>query len=184
MRRGAHDPMGQVFGPYSDGNRRRTLHAVGGTLTRAQCLRLLAEGKVGRVVATARALPIVRPVNYIFDGDDAGDIVIATDDGELSDAAADNIVAFEIDDVEGVGTDWSVVVIGLAQRLTDLPALSRARALGLAAFSHADPLMFLRIPASVVMGATRRMVGEIHHQSDTEPAAGGEQPGPGRAEHN
>ena len=177
--------MGQVFGPYSGSNRRRTLHAVGGTLTRAQCLRLLAEGRVGRVVATARALPIVRPVNYIFDSDGAGDIVIATDDGELSDAAADNIVAFEIDDVEGVGgTDWSVVVIGLAQRLTDLPALSRARALGLAAFSHADPLMFLRIPASVVVGATRRIVGETHHRSDTEPAAGGEQPGPSRAEHS
>jgi hypothetical protein len=179
--------MGQVFGPYSGSNRRRTLHPVGGTLTRTQCLRLLAEGRVGRVVATARALPIVRPVNYIFDTDGA-DIVIATDDGELSDAAADNVVAFEIDDVEGVeGTDWSVVVIGLAQRLTDLPALSRARALGLAAFSHADPLMFLRIPASVVMGATRRIVGEAQHRSDSQPAggvAGSEQPGPGRAEHN
>jgi len=86
---------------------------VDGTLTRAQCLRLLGQGRVGRVVATARALPLVRPVVYIFDGDGAGDIVIATDDGELSDAAADNVVAFEIDDVEGVGgTDWSVVVIG------------------------------------------------------------------------
>ena len=136
------------------------------------------------MVATARALPIVRPVNYIFDSDGAGDIVIVTDDGELSDAAADNIVAFEIDDVEGGGTDWSVVVIGLAQRLTDLPAVSRARALGLAAFSHADPLMFLRIPASVVAGATRRIVGETHHRSDTEPVEGGEQPGPSRAEHS
>ncbi len=152
-------------------------------MTRAQCLRLLAERRVGRVVATARALPIVRPVNYIFDSDGAGDIFIATDDGELSDAAADNIVAFEIDNVEGGGTDWSVVVIGLAQRLTDLPAMSRARALGLAAFSHADPLMFLRIPASVVVGATRRIVGETH-RSDTDSALGGELPGPAGAEHN
>ena len=164
--------MGQVFGPYSAGNRRRRLHPVRGTLSRAQCLRLLADGRVGRVVATARALPIVRPVNYIFDSDGGGDIVIATDDGELSDAAADNVVAFEIDDVGG--TDWSVVVIGLAQRLTDMPARSRARALGLAAFSHADPLMFLRIPASVVMGATRRIVAETHLRSDSPPAAGGE----------
>ena len=70
---------------------------VDGTLTRSQCLRLLGQGRVGRVVATARALPLVRPVVYIFDGDGdgAGDIVIATDDGELSDAAADNVVAFE-----------------------------------------------------------------------------------------
>ena len=98
--------------------------------------------------------------------------MIATDDGELSDAAADNVVAFEIDDVEGVGgTDWSVVVIGLAQRLTDMPALSHARALGLTAFSHADPLMFLRIPASVVVGATRRLVGETHHRPDSQLAA-------------
>ena len=147
---------------------------VDGTLTRAQCLRLLGQGRVGRVVATARALPLVRPVVYIFDGDGdgAGDIVIATDDGELSDAAADNVVAFEIDDVEGVGgTDWSVVVIGLAQRFTDMPALSHARALGLAAFSHADPLMVLRIPASVVVGATRRLVGDSHHRPDSQLAA-------------
>lgn len=151
---------------------------VDGTLTRSQCLRLLGQGRVGRVVATARALPLVRPVVYIFDGDfdgdgdGAGDIVIATDDGELSDAAADNVVAFEIDDVEGVGgTDWSVVVIGLAQRFTDMPALSHARALGLAAFSHADPLMVLRIPASVVVGATRRLVGDSHHRPDSQLAA-------------
>jgi len=147
---------------------------VDGTLTRAQCLRLLGQGRVGRVVATARALPLVRPVVYIFDGDGdgAGDIVIATDDGELSDAAADNVVAFEIDDVEGVGgTDWSVVVIGLAQRFTDMPALSHARALGLAAFSQSDPLMVLRIPASVVVGATRRLVGDSHHRPDSQLAA-------------
>ena len=138
------------------------------------------------MVATARALPIVRPVDYIFDSDGAGDIVIATDDGELSDAAADNVVAFEIDDVEGRGgTDWSVVVIGLAQRLTDLPALSRARALGLAAFSHADPLMFLRIPASVVVGATRRLVGEVHHRPDSQPGDDiDEQPEAGGGEHH
>jgi len=147
---------------------------VDGTLTRSQCLRLLGQGRVGRVVATARALPLVRPVVYIFDGDGdgAGDIVIATDDGELSDAAADNVVAFEIDDVEGVGgTDWSVVVIGLAQRFTDMPALSHARALGLAAFSQSDPLMVLRIPASVVVGATRRLVGDSHHRPDSQLAA-------------
>ena len=145
---------------------------VDGTLTRAQCLRLLGQGRVGRVVATARALPLIRPVVYIFDGDGAGDILIATDDGELSDAAADNVVAFEIDDVEGAGgTDWSVVVIGLAQRFTDMPALSHARALGLAAFSHADPLMVLRIPASVVVGATRRLVGDSHHRPGSQLAA-------------
>lgn len=176
--------MGQAFGPYSAETLKRRLHRVDGTLTRAQCLRLLAEGRVGRVVATARALPIVRPVDYIFDRDGSGDIVIATDDGELSEAAADNVVAFEIDDAERGGTDWSVVVIGLAQRLTDLPAMSRARALGLAAFSHADPLMFLRIPASVVVGATRRLVGEVHHRPDSQPddAEGAEQPKPGRGE--
>ena len=84
------------------------------------------------MVATARALPLVRPVDYVFDDDGAGDIVIATADGELSAAGADNVVAFEIDDVMGgQGTAWSIVVIGLAQKLTGVPAVSRARALGL-----------------------------------------------------
>ncbi|HMB05441.1 MAG TPA: pyridoxamine 5'-phosphate oxidase family protein [Isosphaeraceae bacterium] len=122
---------------------------------------------------TRSALPLVRLVDYVFDADGAGDIVIATDDGELAAAAADNVVAFEIDDTDDAqGTNWSVVITGLAQKVTEVSAVSRARALGVAALSYADPLMFLRIPASVVVGATRRLAGaEPPCQPDPQLAA-------------
>ena len=38
-------------------------------LSREECLRLLGEAQVGRVVCTYRALPAVRPVNHLVDGE-------------------------------------------------------------------------------------------------------------------
>jgi hypothetical protein len=39
-------------------------------LTRAQAMRLLASVPLGRIVFTHHALPAIRPVNHVIDGDD------------------------------------------------------------------------------------------------------------------
>jgi hypothetical protein len=39
-------------------------------LTRGQSLCLLASVRLGRIVFTHRALPAIRPVNHILDGED------------------------------------------------------------------------------------------------------------------
>jgi hypothetical protein len=84
-----------------------------------ESMRLLASVSLGRVVFTVRALPAIRPVNHLVDGDY---IIIRTGSGTpiTSEVRAGTIVAYEadvIDPVEHVG--WSVIVVGAAHQVTD-----------------------------------------------------------------
>ncbi|MGI5239695.1 pyridoxamine 5'-phosphate oxidase family protein [Dactylosporangium sp. CA-139066] len=96
-------------------------------LGRERCLELLASVPVGRVVFTLRALPAIRPVNHLVDGDT---IVIrsrlatslaasATTDGAV-------VVAYEADviDLER-RSGWTVVVTGAARLVLDEARLAR-----------------------------------------------------------
>ena len=69
-------------------------------------------------------------------------------DSELSAAAADNVVAFEVDEAGGTwAPGWGVVVIGLAQEHADLCAVPRARGPGCVQHSDvpADPDVALAV---------------------------------------
>jgi Pyridoxamine 5'-phosphate oxidase len=91
-------------------------------LTPWQSMRLLGSVALGRIVFTARALPAIRPVNHLIDGDY---IIIRTDlsariTSELR-SEAGSVVAYEadaIDPAERLG--WSVIVVGVAHRVTDV----------------------------------------------------------------
>jgi hypothetical protein len=78
-------------------------------------MRLLGSVPLGRVVFTARALPAVRPVSHLVDGDY---IIIRTDrnaaiTSELR-AEAGTVVAYEADAIDMAGhLGWSVVVVGV-----------------------------------------------------------------------
>jgi nitroimidazol reductase NimA-like FMN-containing flavoprotein (pyridoxamine 5'-phosphate oxidase superfamily) len=99
-------------------------------LDREDCLELLRAESVGRVALTARALPVVLPVNFaMLDGD----IVWRSAQGtKLNDAAAGFVVAFEVDHYELERKQgWSVMVQGLAHVITDAEQLDRARVLPL-----------------------------------------------------
>jgi hypothetical protein len=82
---------------------------------------LLASVSLGRIVFTARALPAIRPVSHLVDGDY---VIIRTDGSaaitsELR-ADAGTVVAYEadvIDMTERLG--WSVIVVGVAHRVID-----------------------------------------------------------------
>jgi hypothetical protein len=82
---------------------------------------LLSSVSVGRIVFTARALPAIRPVCHLVDGDY---VIIRTDrnaaiTSELR-ADAGTVVAYEadvIDMTEHLG--WSVMVVGVAHRMID-----------------------------------------------------------------
>jgi Pyridoxamine 5'-phosphate oxidase len=82
---------------------------------------LLGSVSLGRIVFTARALPAIRPVTHLVDGDH---IIIRTDrnaaiTSELR-AHSGTVVAYEadaIDMTEHLG--WSVIVIGVAHRVID-----------------------------------------------------------------
>jgi len=99
-------------------------------LDRDQCLELLSDEPVGRVALTARALPIVLPVNFaLLDGN----IVWRSAQGtKLNAAAAGFVVAFEADHYEADRKEgWSVMIQGLATVITNPEELDRAHDLEL-----------------------------------------------------
>ncbi|WP_327138767.1 pyridoxamine 5'-phosphate oxidase family protein [Nocardia sp. NBC_01327] len=90
-------------------------------LQRAEALRLLASVSYGRVVFTRDALPAVRPVNHLVDGET---IIVRTQlTSRLTSAVrADSnvVVAYEADDIDPIRQlGWSVVVTGIARTVTD-----------------------------------------------------------------
>lgn len=84
----------------------------------AECLRLLAGASLGRIAITSGALPVVLPINYRLIGDV---IAFRTGLGSKLDAATrNNVVAFEVDDMDPLWhTGWSVMVTGIARIVSD-----------------------------------------------------------------
>ncbi|MFD3730901.1 pyridoxamine 5'-phosphate oxidase family protein [Streptomyces sp. NPDC058632] len=88
-------------------------------LGRPECLRLLAEVPVGRVVYTRQALPAVLPVDFSLDPD--GSVLLSTSrDSDLVRAIDGVVVAFEADDFQPERrSGWSVVITGRAAVVTE-----------------------------------------------------------------
>lgn len=82
-------------------------------LDRHECLRLLAQRRLGRVAFSERALPAILPVTYSMVGQN---VLLGTTAGGLGHRLDGQVVAFAVDDLdEDVGTGWSVVVTGTAR---------------------------------------------------------------------
>lgn len=91
-------------------------------LDRAQCLRLLASGVIGRVVFTEDGLPAAQPVNYLLDGEEI--IFRTSGGGKLAAATQHALVGFEVDDIDlHTRTGWSVLGVGRAYQITDIDRL-------------------------------------------------------------
>lgn len=89
------------------------------TLGRAQCLRLLADAAVGRIVFSVKALPAIQPVPFaLYDGA----VVVRTNAGSRLAVAVDHdaVVAFEVDHIpdHDLSSGWSVVALGYANAVT------------------------------------------------------------------
>jgi nitroimidazol reductase NimA-like FMN-containing flavoprotein (pyridoxamine 5'-phosphate oxidase superfamily) len=125
-------------------------------LEKQACLELLARPAIGRIALSVGALPVVFPVNFaLFDGD----ILIRTAPGtKLRAAAANAVVAFEVDQVDPVDhTGWSVMVQGVASEITDDATVARARRVPLVPWARQDG-RYLRIACQVLSG--RRLTSE------------------------
>jgi hypothetical protein len=83
------------------------------TLSRAECLALLADQRVGRVAFVDRDdLPVVEPVNYVVVDET---VVFRTHAGTKLDALRRRPVAFQVDAVDQTShTGWSVLLQGVA----------------------------------------------------------------------
>jgi uncharacterized protein len=115
-------------------------------LDREESLRLLATATLGRIAITSRALPVVLPVNFRFDG---RQVLIRTSPGTKLDAATDHaVVAFEVDQIDpGTESGWSVVVTGVAREVTEPSVLAELarRPLGRWATGDADRVVSVSV---------------------------------------
>ncbi|MFE0514339.1 pyridoxamine 5'-phosphate oxidase family protein [Streptomyces sp. NPDC058964] len=121
-------------------------------LDRQECVRLLAEVPVGRIVYTRQALPAVLPVNFCLDHDDA--VVLRTSAvSDLVSAIDGAVVAFEADEVHtDTRSGWSVVVTGTAALVTDSAEHERLLRTGPASWAPSPHEVFVRIEPELVTG--------------------------------
>ncbi|MFY9918934.1 MAG: pyridoxamine 5'-phosphate oxidase family protein [Mycobacterium sp.] len=113
-------------------------------LERDEAMRLLASVGYGRVVFTLNALPAIRPVNHLVDGDQ---IIIRTRlntaiSSVVRAAHPGPVVAFEADSFDSerrVG--WSVVATGRARTVDDPDDSSRYEQLLHPWVNHADTVL-------------------------------------------
>ena len=98
-------------------------------VTRTTSLELLGSVSIGRLVFTHHALPAIRPVNHLVEGESI--IVRATAGAAITSAAGRDgaIVAYEADSIDPeTQLGWSVIIVGTARLLTDEQAAARYRA--------------------------------------------------------
>jgi nitroimidazol reductase NimA-like FMN-containing flavoprotein (pyridoxamine 5'-phosphate oxidase superfamily) len=95
----------------------RSSSDVIGSLSEAECRRLLARLTFGRVGITSGGLPLILPVRYLYDN---GVIVFRTGAGtKLRAAVSGEVLAFEVDVCDDAnGRAWTVLVLGRATVVT------------------------------------------------------------------
>ncbi|MFD2081862.1 Pyridoxamine 5'-phosphate oxidase [Actinopolymorpha cephalotaxi] len=120
-------------------------------LSQAECLHLLNETYVGRVVHTHNALPEVEPVSYVMVGTAA--LVRTAPGSPLANTLDQMIVAFEVDSVSSDLRDgWTVTGVGSADLVTDPQQYLTGRSLP-PAWTHGDETSaFVRIRLQLVHG--------------------------------
>jgi uncharacterized protein len=97
-------------------------------LSTDECLRLLAQAKVGRVAVTVGAIPEIFPVVYCLL---EGAIAFRTGEGtKLHAATRRTVLAFEVDNFDSeVQHGWSVLVVGHSEEVSDPRQVNAARRL-------------------------------------------------------
>ena len=138
----------------------RTTRPQAEPLEPADCYRLLATSRVGRLVGTDNALPLVLPVNYCLDGHSV--VFRTSPDGRLARATRNVVVAFEVDSIdEQTWTGWSVVVTGVASPLTSPGDIVRAGQLGLVSWLGEEQDHFVRIVPGLVTGRRLHVTASV-----------------------
>ena len=130
-------------------------------LSRGECLRLVGQVPLGRIVYTRQALPAVELVNFRLDG---GDIVIRTDSGgKLAAATRGAVVAFEADSVDtATHAGWSVTAVGYSRAVVDPEEVRHLEKLDLVPWAPGERDHFIRISPTIMTGrriGARRQAG-------------------------
>jgi nitroimidazol reductase NimA-like FMN-containing flavoprotein (pyridoxamine 5'-phosphate oxidase superfamily) len=123
-------------------------------LDRTECLRLLASTTFGRIaVNVADWPPVIRPVNYLFDEASQSVLIRSGRGSKLHALLRSAQAAFEIDCIDpATKTGWSVIIIGVAEEITNTAELRRVQRLGLEPWAPGPKGNWLRIRARTVTG--------------------------------
>jgi nitroimidazol reductase NimA-like FMN-containing flavoprotein (pyridoxamine 5'-phosphate oxidase superfamily) len=132
-------------------------------LDEAECLRLIAQGGIGRIAYQSRFGPAVLPVNYKWHD---GAVVFRTaqhsamdEDLQTGIAGGDYQVAFEIDDIDTAGRQgWSVLIQGPAHHVAAEAERAAAVTAGVEPWAGGDRELFVRIVPSRVTGRQIRPI--------------------------
>lgn len=122
-------------------------------LDRGEALHLLAGAGFGRVVFTFKALPAIRPVNHLVDGDL---VIIRTRSSAkiitMVGKAAETVLAYQADQIDPqTRLGWSVVVTGIGRTITEPESVARYERL-LAPWVDRDMDTVIGIRADIVTG--------------------------------
>lgn len=125
----------------------------GARLTADECLELLAQTQVGRLIVVLDERPEVFPVNYAMRGNEI--LVLTAEGGKLAAVAVAPAVAFEIDHADD-DVAWSVVVHGKARILSSFSDVEEADKVGLRPWEPTTKHNYVSIPVDEATG--RRFV--------------------------
>jgi len=144
-------PSGSVS-PDAGVDARRVMARLG----EAECLKLLADGGVGRLVFTSRYGPTAVPVMYKIDG---GSIVLGTwdpvsdEDLRTGIADADYQVAVEADQIDPHAREgWVVMARGAAHHLDTEAERAPVIDAGLEPWIEEVPAHYIRVTPTTIFG--------------------------------
>jgi uncharacterized protein len=124
-------------------------------LDRPECLRLLAANGVGRVAVSVTGwdIPVIRPVNYIFDESSKSVLIRSGPGSKLHALLRTAKAAFEIDGNDPAGrVRWSVIIRGVSEEITNPAELRRLQDLGLEPWAPGHKGHWIRIRSNAVSG--------------------------------
>jgi uncharacterized protein len=137
-------------------------------LSREECMRLVGQVALGRIVYTRQALPAVELVNFALYN---GDIIIRTNSGgKLAAATRGAVVAFEADSVNiATHGGWSVTIVGYSHAVADDAEIRRLERVGLVPWAPGKRDHFIRISPAIVNGrriASQQLTGDSNASSN------------------
>ncbi|MGI8712275.1 MAG: pyridoxamine 5'-phosphate oxidase family protein [Solirubrobacteraceae bacterium] len=122
-------------------------------LPRAECLRLLAASQFGRIAVNGASVPIIRPVNYVFDAASQSVIFRTASGTKLHALLKSASAVFEIDGNDPAAlSGWSVIIIGITEEVTDRSEIRRLETIGVDPWPPGVKSHWLRVRARVVSG--------------------------------
>lgn len=123
-------------------------------LSRPECLELLDSSSFGRLaVVGGGQAPIIRPVNYVFDGATQSVVFRTASGSKFHSLVRATHAAFEVDSVDaGTRTGWSVIVVGVTEEIVVPAEVRRLAELGLDPWVPGDKHHWVRIRARTVSG--------------------------------